>query len=128
MSRHTNGQPAILLVAAEPRLRRLVKRILSEQTAHVITEATAARALQVASSTALALVILDDDLPDGRGTAVLQKLRRIDPGVAVVVLTGLGSIEAVRAAMELGASEYLPRPFDRGNFENVVQAALAARL
>jgi DNA-binding NtrC family response regulator len=125
MSRHAICPPAILLVGAEPRRQRLLKRILTQQPATIVTAATAARAVRVASSRSLALVILEDDLPDARSTAVLQRMRRINPGVPIVVVTGLASIDAIRAAMELGASDYLPRPFDRGNFEHVVQAALA---
>ena len=129
MSHHTPHSPAIvLLVEHEPRTRRLLKRILSKETTRVITAGTAVRALQIVSRTSLALVILDENLPDGSGTAVLQRLRRIDPGVAVIMVTALGSIEAVRTAMELGASDYLTGPFDNGNLEHVVHAALAARL
>ena len=129
MSHHTPHPPdVVLLVEHEPRTRRLLKRILSKETTRVITAGTAVRALQIVSRTSLALVILDENLPDESGTSVLQRLRRIDPGVAVIMVTGFGSIEAVRTAMELGASDYLTRPFDNGNLEHVVHAALTARL
>ena len=128
MSHHSGQTPdSVLLIECGPRLRRLLKQILPTHTLTVVAADATARALQIASSAAPALVILNDSLPDGRGTAVLQQLRRINPDVAVIVVADPGSVEAARAAMELGVSDYVPGPLDRGNLERAVRMALAGR-
>jgi two-component system, response regulator RegA len=125
MSRRAAAPPWIILLAHRGgRIRRLLTRRLSTRATTVLTAGTSARALAIAAHTALDVVVLHDSFRSKRGPSLLQQLLRIDSQVAVVVVAGPGSIAAVRSAMEHGASDYLPRPIDRGNVERVVQAAL----
>ena len=77
--------------------------------------------------TRLDLVILDVKLPDVSGMEVLRRLRRIDPGVPVVIVTSYGSVETVRASMKLGAFDYLTKPFDNQEIRRVAREALTSR-
>ena len=117
----------ILLVEDEPRVRRLIKRILSTERAKILTADGGAQALQILARTAVDLVILDVRLPDMRGTEVLRRLRDIDADLAVIMVTGYGSAGSVRAAMELGAFDYLTKPFSNEEMSRVVREALASR-
>ena len=122
-----NPPRTILLIEDEPPVRRLIKRILSTESAKILTAGSGARALQIAVRTAVDLVILDLRLPDMSGTEVLRRLRDIDADVAVIMVTAYGSAGSVRAAMELGAFDYLTKPFSNEEMSRVVREALASR-
>lgn len=117
-------RPTVLVVEEKPDISRLVKRILSD--AKILATSAVARALQVVARTPVDLVILDVTLRDGSGTEVLRRLRSIDPGIPVIVVTSHGSAVGVRAAMELGAFDYLTKPVGNEEIEHVARAALAS--
>ena len=128
MAKRADNPPhTILLVEDEPQVRRVTKRILSSDSVRILTTGTGARALQIAERTAVDLVILDVKLPDVDGTEVLRRLHDIDADVAVIMVTGYGSAGSVRAAMELGAFDYLTKPFSNEEMSRVVREALASR-
>ncbi|HKY92505.1 MAG TPA: response regulator [Nevskiaceae bacterium] len=52
-------------------------------------------------------VLVDLGLPDGEGVAHVRRIREADPGVAIIVLTGLGDQRAADEAFRLGAQDYL---------------------
>ena len=120
--RHT-----VLLVDDEPEVLRLFRRILSAEGTEILAAGTGAEALAIARQTPLDLVILDVKLPDGSGTEVLRLIRRIDAGVPVIMVTGYGSAETVRASMRLGAFDYLTKPLDNREIRRVAREALASR-
>ena len=122
-----NPQRTILLVDDEPEVLHLVRRILSAEGTVMIEVGTGAEALAVARQTRLDLVILDIKLPDMSGTEVLEGIRRIDPGVPVIMVTSYGSVETVRTSMMFGAFDYLTKPFDNQEVRRVAREALAWR-
>lgn len=122
-----NPPQTILLVDDEPQVHRLIKRILSFGSARILTAGTGAKALEVAARTAVDVVILDVKLPDLSGTEVLRRLRDIDADVPVIMITGHGSPGTVRAAMELGAFDYLTKPFSGEEMRRAVREALLSR-
>jgi two-component system response regulator GlrR len=117
--------PTVLVVEEKPDVSRLVRRILSD--AKILATSGVARALQVVARTPVDLVILDVKIRDVSGTEALRHLRNIDAGVPVIVVTSHGTAVSVRAAMELGAFDYLTKPFGNDEIEYVVRAALASR-
>ena len=122
-----NPRRTILVVDDEPEVLRLFKRILSAEGTQILAAGTGAAALAIARQTPLDLVILDVKLPDVSGTDVLRRLRRIDPGVPVIIVTSYGSVETVRASMKLGAFDYLTKPFDNQEVRRVAREALRSR-
>ena len=122
-----NPRCTILLADDEPEVLHLVTRILSAEGTVMLEARTGAEALGVARRTRLDLVILDIKLPDMSGTEVLRRIRGIDPGVPVIMVTSYGSVETVRTSMELGAFDYLTKPFDNREVRRVAREALASR-
>ena len=122
-----NPGRTILLVDDEPEVLRLFKRILSAERTLILAAQSGAEALEIARRTRLDLVILDVKLPDVSGMEVLRRLRRIDPGVPVIIVTSYGSVETVRTSMKLGAFDYLTKPFDNREIRRVAREALASR-
>jgi DNA-binding NtrC family response regulator len=58
------------------------------------------------------VIILDLDMPDITGLEVLSRVKKVDPAIEVILLTGHGSFEAGITGMELGAYDYLVKPVD----------------
>lgn len=59
------------------------------------------------------LVTLDITMPEIDGLQVLKEIRQIDPNIIVVMVTALGTAEAVKEAIKLGAKGYIVKPIDR---------------
>ena len=68
------------------------------------------------------VIILDINLPDGQGTEVLQALRRQRRPTPVLVLTARMAVEDRVAALDIGADDYLVKPFDLRELQARVRA------
>jgi two-component system response regulator AtoC len=66
-------------------------------------------------------------MPEMDGVTTLRELRRLGHSCAVIMLTAQGTIRTARAAMMLGASDYISKPFDLAFLRTVVQDSLKDR-
>jgi DNA-binding NtrC family response regulator len=85
---------------------------------------TARQALRILTQEAFDLLITDVRLPDLSGLELLQTLRKNQPGLPTIVITGYASIEDTKKAMRLGAVDYLPKPFGAQTVLSAVERAL----
>jgi DNA-binding response OmpR family regulator len=60
----------------------------------------------------ISLVMLDMMLPDTNGLLVLQQLQRLRPDILVIMLTGMGSEAEMVVGLEMGADDYIAKPFN----------------
>ena len=100
----------ILVVDDEPSIRLLVARALSRAGHGVIEAANAAEALRLARARRSALAILDLGLPDRDGLELIGLLAERE--ISVLVLTAREAVDEKVAALDLGADDYLVKPFD----------------
>jgi two-component system response regulator AtoC len=77
-----------------------------------------------AMASATDAVLLDLVIPAPDGFEVLRRLRERDPHVPVIVMSGLSEAEDVVRAMKLGATDYLPKPFEVSELDLVLRRAL----
>jgi DNA-binding response OmpR family regulator len=101
----------ILIVEDEQRLASFLDTGLQREGYTVEHASTGAQALARVHRTQPDLVVLDLGLPDVDGTEVLDELRRLEPSLPVVVLTARADIEARVASLDLGADDYITKPF-----------------
>ena len=120
----TGARHTILVVDDEPEVLSLFKRILWSEDAVVLPARTGAEGLAIARRTRLDLVILDVKLPDLNGTEILRRLRKMDEGLPVIMVTAYGSADSVRTAMRLGAFDYLTKPFKNEEVRRIAREAL----
>jgi two-component system, OmpR family, response regulator len=70
------------------------------------------------------LVILDMMMPKMDGIETLERIRRLDDDLAVIVYTGFPNLDNARATMRLGALDYLSKPFNVDEFRQVLERVL----
>jgi two-component system OmpR family response regulator len=114
----------ILVIEDDPLLAAGLASILAKAGHTIFPARTAAAALECFSREALDLVILDLGLPDMDGFEVLQRIRRGRGGVCVLVLTARDAVEDRVQGLDLGADDYLTKPFSVDEFEARVRALL----
>ena len=96
-----------------------------EATGHAVDWETDGRAAsEILDYTAYDLVILDVNLPGMNGFAILQKLRAAGNVVPVLVLTARSEVDDRVGALDLGADDYLVKPFDFRELEARARALL----
>jgi putative two-component system response regulator len=73
------------------------------------------------------VVLLDLRLGDMHGIEVLQNIKTMDPDIEVILVTAYASIDTARKALHLGAFDYITKPFDPHELENVVARGIERR-
>jgi DNA-binding response OmpR family regulator len=101
----------ILIAEDERKLRELVRSYLEQAGFTVLTTASGAEALSLAASAAPDLLILDLGLPDVSGEAVAQELRIAGTAPPILMLTARSGEEDRVRGLELGADDYVTKPF-----------------
>jgi len=101
----------VLLVDDEPRIVSFVSRALSAEGWQVDSALDGIRGLELARSGRYELVVLDLLLPGQDGVSVLQDLMESRPDQRVLVLSALSDVNSKVRCLQLGASDYLPKPF-----------------
>jgi two-component system KDP operon response regulator KdpE len=112
----------ILIVDDEPAIRRLVRGAVERAGLAADEVATAAEALVVARHPGCELVLLDLGLPDRDGIELVPLLKALDR--AVIVLTARDATAEKVAALDLGADDYVVKPFDTDELLARIRGAL----
>lgn len=111
-----NHRLKILVVDDEAALRRILKTRLSMVGYDVVTAADGEQALEVFFEETPDLVILDVMMPKYDGYHVCKELRK-DSDVPIIMLTALGDVADRVAGLQLGADDYLVKPFSPKELE-----------
>ncbi len=117
----------VLVIDDEPVVRDAVARVLGEEGLSVAKAADGTEGLGHPALETCRLVVLDLMLPDRSGIDVLRALQAAKPRMPVVVITGYAIYEKTRRAMEAGAVECLPKPFEASELVTVVRRVLEAQ-
>jgi len=103
-------QPLVLVADDEPRITKLVSIALSEEGFRVVTANGGEDALAKAEEVRPDIVLLDIVMPDLDGIEVMRQLRERRP-VPVILLTAKGSTADKAKGLDLGADDYVAKPF-----------------
>jgi two-component system, NtrC family, response regulator AtoC len=101
----------VLVVDDDELIRWSLTERLRAEGYEVSEAGTAASAIEAAES-GVDVVLLDYQLPDGDGIAVLKKIREMNPDAPVIMLTAYQNVSLVVEAMKAGAFDYASKPFD----------------
>ena len=105
----------------------LLQRILEERGHRVFGFTDEEEAIKHARANSVDLAIIDIRLKKILGVEVLEELKKIDPHIRAMVLTGYPTLQTAQKALELGASQYLIKPIDIEEVEEKVEEILALR-
>ena len=116
-------QPLVLVADDEPRITKLVAIALSEEGFRVITASSGEEAIRKAEEYRPDVVLLDIVMPDLDGIEVMGQLREGRP-VPVILLTAKGSTADKAKGLDLGADDYIAKPFHPDELAARVRAVL----
>ena len=124
-----DGPISVFLVDDVPELRELIRFGMEEDAEfEVVGEAGDGRtALEGISATHPAAVLLDLSMPDMDGLEAIPEIRRIEPGIAIIVLSGFSADRMARAAEERGADGYVEKGTPIAELREVTLKAVAHR-
>jgi two-component system KDP operon response regulator KdpE len=117
----------ILLVDDEPSIQRGLVPLLTSRGYEVESATTGRTALVAFERVPPDAVILDLGLPDLEGSEVCRRIRAISP-VPIIVLTARGADADKIAALDLGADDYVTKPFSPEELLARVRVATTAKL
>ncbi len=118
----------ILVVDDEKDIRKLVGQILSDEGYQVNLASNSGSAMEYINSDSPDLIILDIWLKDSKmdGIEILNTVRKNDPNIPIVIISGHGNIEIAVAAVKQGAYDFLEKPFNIEQLLVVIRRALEA--
>lgn len=116
-------QPLVLVADDEPRITKLVSLALAGEGFRVVTAAGGEDALAKAEEFRPDIVLLDIVMPDLDGIEVMRQMRERRP-VPVILLTAKGSIADKAKGLDLGADDYVAKPFHPDELAARVRAVL----
>jgi DNA-binding NtrC family response regulator len=126
MAQDTLAGLGILIVEDEPLLRKQLAAQLERLGADVTGAGTISAARQLITDLSFDFALVDVNLPDGRGTELLQA-KVFSPHTGVIIMTAHGGAAGAVEAMRLGALDYLVKPFDPLELPLVVGRAQRAK-
>ena len=104
-------RPKVLVVDDELGPRESITYLLQDEF-DVVAVDRVDRGLELIGRESFAVIIMDIRMPQKNGIQGLEAMRKIDPEVSVIMMTGYGALATAQAAISLGANEYLKKPFD----------------
>jgi DNA-binding NtrC family response regulator len=103
-------EPRILLVDDEARFRTNLEKLLRAQGLAVTALGSGAAALEELRRQPYDVIVLDIRMPGMDGLTTLREIKKINPEVEVIILTGHASMDAAMEIIQLGGYDYLMKP------------------
>jgi two-component system KDP operon response regulator KdpE len=117
----------ILIVDDEPQIQRFLRPALTAAGYEVIEALTGTTALKAAATAVPDLILLDLGLPDMDGKEVIAQIRTWSPVPIIILSARDREIEKI-AALDLGADDYVEKPFGMGELTARIRTALRHRI
>lgn len=129
-SQSQQRRPRLLAIDDSPMIHRLLKARLKSERLEIHSATTGAQGLATARALLPEVILLDVDMPELDGFGVLEKLKA-DPrthDIPVIFLSGSCSTAAKVKGLEMGAVDFVTKPFDVGELKARVRSAVRIRL
>jgi len=111
------SQIQVLIIDDETDVCTFFRRLLTRKGYGVVTASSEPEALRALGEKSFNVAMVDLKLPDTDGLTLLQAIKARQPACEVIIMTGYSTIKTAVTAMQLGAYEYLEKPFD--NIEEI---------
>jgi two-component system response regulator AtoC len=118
------AQKTLLVADDDPSIRSLLKQLLSDEGFAVLEASTGIEVVEKVKESSPDLVIMDVRMPELDGIEALSRVKATNPKTAVLIMTAFGSSNAAIRAMELGAFDYITKPFELDKISHSVKRVL----
>lgn len=118
----------VLIVDDEPHIRRLVQAALARADYATLEAGTARDAMERVREDRPEVVLLDLGLPDRDGLELVPLIKQAQPETTLIIVSAREATEEKVAALDLGADDYLTKPFDTDELLARVRVALRNRM
>ncbi len=112
---------SILLVDDEAGQRKSIETFLSKRYKNVFTASNGKEALSIIENNPVDLILTDLRMPEMDGMELLKRTKEFNPQIDIVVMTAYGSIDDAVSIMKSGAYDYLSKPIDLDELENLIK-------
>jgi DNA-binding response OmpR family regulator len=116
----------ILVVDDEPEVRQLMEHFLTERGYDVRIAENGRLALVALDTFTPDVVLLDMHMPEMDGLETLRRLAVRSPSLPVIMITVNDDIETTARLLQLGAADYVPKPFNLEYLEQAINIQLSA--
>lgn len=114
----------IVVIDDEAGICDILKKLLEPDGYGVFTSCDPEEGIKVVEEKRPDCVLLDIKMPKLDGIDVLTRIKGFDQNIAVVMITGYGTLESAMESMKIGAFDYITKPFDLDYVKNVVERAI----
>lgn len=123
MGENKSKQPRVLVVDDERSVADMIVGYLSEAGYLARAVYSGKEALRVFKAGGFQVVITDLKMPGFDGLSLIAALKKIDNNAVIILISGCGAINNVARAIQLGAYDFIAKPFNR---EDLIPAVLRA--
>jgi DNA-binding NtrC family response regulator len=115
--------PRILIVDDEERFRLTLAKLLKVRELDVTTLGSGPEALEALKQEPYDVIVLDVRMPGMDGIETLAEIKKLNPNIEVIILTGHASVDAAVDIMKLGGYDYLLKPSSVEELIEKIEAA-----
>ena len=115
--------PRILIVDDEERFRLTLAKLLKVRELDVTTLGSGPEALEALKQEQYDVIVLDVRMPGMDGIETLAEIKKLNPNIEVIILTGHASVDAAVDIMKLGGYDYLLKPSSVEELVEKIEAA-----
>jgi nitrogen regulation protein NR(I) len=117
----------ILVVDDEKMIRLAFEQFLKDEGATALLAGDAEAAIDLVRREKPDIAFVDYRMPGKNGLSLLEAIREIDPGIAVIFMTAFGAMDVAIKAMQLGAYEYVTKPLDLAKMRVLIRRILEGK-
>jgi len=114
----------IMVVDDDYHSLKAVSKALTKAGYHTIKAETGQEGLELLNKNEVNLIITDLKMPEVDGVTLLEAAKNKNPNIAIIVMTGYGTVDSAVEAMKKGAYDYLSKPINLGELKLQIQRAL----
>ncbi len=122
------SKPQILVIDDEKDIGLLFEKVLAFEGYTVLTALDGESGLELVNRNKPDIVLLDLKMPKMDGIEVLQRIKKIDKNIVVIIITGYGTIDTARMTLKFGAFDYITKPIDLEYVKAVIKDGLKLAL
>lgn len=114
----------ILIVDDQYGIRVLLNEVFNKEGYKTFQAANGIQALDIVKNQRPDLVLLDMKIPGMDGIEILKRMKIIDEGIRVIIMTAYGELDMIQESKELGALTHFAKPFDIDEIRDAVKTYL----